>query len=70
MALRRTSQGRPESWLVSFNFALLLYPSKSLSHLVMLTSKSDTGRKNGILPTEKDFELAARKLQPTLLQIE
>lgn len=55
---------------MSFNFAPLLYPSKSLSHLVMLMPKPDTGLKNGKLPTEKDFELAARKLQPTLLQIE
>ena len=51
-----------------YNSAPLLY--RALILLVMLTSKHDTGLKNGILSTEKDFELAARKLQPTLPQIE
>lgn len=55
---------------MSFNFAPLLSPANSLSDLVMLTTKTDIGLKNGILPTEKDFELAARKLLPTLPQIE
>ncbi len=50
------------------NYVPSLYTTLIL--LVMLTPIHGTGLKNGVMPTEKDFELAARKLQPTLPQIE